>query len=351
VDADPDDMSADDRRYFAFRARPAPAVSVAGDPGVFLKEAVAVLEAAGRLRAEAPARAEALISAAGEAIDQLGAHGAVLVVPPSDPTVLPALNRRLASAGIPWRYDRAEGQGEVPLEGEDIPEALRDIRARDWYRLVLAGDPPAPTRTLAQAAGDPWALEGSDPQGRRYLLLASPLDPAASTLPVSAEMVRFVDWFTGQWAAPGGSSEEVLAGAPLPAPRSADLVRLPSGSEVPVDGTRVLQATAEAGFYTFLSGDTVVSVEAVNPPPSESDLTPVEAGGLRDLIGREVTVVRRESGWERAVFGARQGPELWRALLLAGLVVLLVEAGVAATGPLLATRRAPPPGEGERGSA
>jgi hypothetical protein len=348
VDADPDALAADDRRYFAFRARPAPTVSVVGDPGIFVSEAVAVLDAAGRLRTVAPRQAEALISAGGEALEDLRAGGAALIVPPSDPTVLPALNRRLTSAGIPWRYDRAEGGGEVELRGPALPEPLEGIRARSWYRLVLAGDPPAPTRTLATAGEDPWALEGSDAQGRRYLLLASPLEAEASSLPISAAMVRFIDWFAGQWAATGAGTQELLAGELLAAPRAADVVRLPSGAETPVDGARMLQATGEAGIYTFLSGDSVVSVEAVNPPSGESDLTPLEGAVLRDRVGHEVTVVRSNGGWDRAIFRARQGPELWQALLLAGLIVLLVEAAVAATGPLVASRRDPHPGEGGR---
>ena len=348
VDADPDDLSADDRRYFAFHARPTPTLAVAGDPGVFVSEAVAVLQSAGRLRPVAPRQAEALISAGGEALEDLRPGAAVLVVPPSDPTVLPALNRRLAAAGIPWRYDRAEGGGEVELHGAALPEPLAGVRARSWYRVVLAADPPAPTRALAQAGGDPWALEGSDAQGRRYLLLASPLEAAASSLPVSAEMVRFVDWFTGQWSATGGGTLEVLAGEALAAPRAADVVRLPSGSEMPVDGTRMVRSTGEAGLYTFLSGDSVVSIEAVNPPAAESYLTPLQGAALRDLVGNDVTVVRRSGEWDGAIFQARQGPELWRYLLLAGLLVLIVEAAVAATGPLVTTRGGPQPGEGAR---
>jgi hypothetical protein len=164
-------------------------------------------------------------------------------------------------------------------------------------------------------------------------------------------MVRFMDWFTGQWAATGGGASEVLAGEALAAPRAADAVRLPSGSEIPVDGTRTVQATGEAGFYTFLSGDSVVSVEAVNPPAGESYLAPLQGTALRDRVGHEVTVVRRSGEWDRAVFRARQGPELWRTLLVAGLIVLLVEGGVAATGSLVSTRRGPHPGEGARDAA
>ena len=40
---DPDALNADDRRYFALPARPAPAVALEGDVGIFLAEAVAVL--------------------------------------------------------------------------------------------------------------------------------------------------------------------------------------------------------------------------------------------------------------------------------------------------------------------
>lgn len=351
VDADPDALRADDRRYFAFRARSAPHVAVAGDPGVFVTEAVGVLQEAERLRPTTPGEADALIAGAGEMLEATPATAGMLVVPPADPTLLPALNRRLADAGIPWTYTRrdAAGGGEVELVGDPLPDPLSSVRVARAYRLTLEGDPPAPPRTLARAGGSPWAVEGGDARGRRYLLLASPLDAESTTLPVSAEMVRFLDWFTGQWAGAAGGPREHVAGRPLPAPFGADRILLPSGDGLPVDATRMVPNTRQTGFYTFLDGDSVVAVEAVNPPTEESDLTPLRRSELAGLIGSEVTVVRRDSGWDRAVFRTRQGPELWRPLLLAALILLLVESGLAAAGRV---RRSDSPtgGEAARGA-
>jgi Aerotolerance regulator N-terminal len=350
VDADPDAVRADDRRYFAFRARPAPTVWVAGDPGLFVREAVAVLEAAGRVRSGPPAAADLVISAAGEGLDQVTRWRGVLVVPPSDPNLLPALDRRLGAAGIPWHMDRAEGAGEVKLTGEELPAPLASVSVRSWYRVTPAGESPAPTRTLARAGDDPWALEGTDALGRRYLLLASPLDTASGTLPVSTGMVRFVDWVSGEWASSGGGPAEHLAGDPLPAPRAATRVRLPSGAEQDVDGARIVAATGEAGFYTFLAGDSVLAVDAVNPPPAESDLRPLAAADLGRAVGPGAVRVAREGGWGRAIFRTRQGPELWWVLLLAALALLLVEAGVAAAGRIVGRPRPSVSGKALRGA-
>jgi hypothetical protein len=351
ADADPDALRADDRCYFAYRARPAPRVAVAGDPGVFVTEALAVLQEADRLQPTGPTAADAVISGSGELLEAVPPAAGVLIVPPLDAALLPALNRRLANAGIPWTFARRDGgAGEVDLVGDAVPEPLASVRVTRAYRLTLEGDPPAPPRTLAHAGGTPWAVEGSDARGRRYLLLASPLDAESTTLPVSADMVRFLDWFTGQWAAAAGAPLEHVAGEPLPAPYGADHVRLPSGDQVAVDGTRTVLNTDQTGFYTFLAGDSTVAVEAVNPPSAESDLTRIARDALEGRVGTEVTEVRRTGAWERAIFRARQGPELWRPLLLVALLLLLLESAIAAAGRVRKAERAGTGGEAARGA-
>jgi hypothetical protein len=339
VDADPDALRADDRRFFVFRARPVPSVSVVGDPGVFASEAISVLESAGRAAPSTVSAADAVISAAGEGLTSVGSGKAVLVIPPEDPTRLPALNRRLADGGIPWRLERRRERGETDVEGGNLPEPLVGTRARMWYRLVLFGDPPAPTQTLGVVSGDPWLVSGTDPSGRRYLLLASPLDPGSSTLPVSAAMVRFIDWVVSQWAAAGGGPVERTAGQPLPAPGGAERVRLPSGTELPIDGARRFLATGEIGFYTFVTGDSTVAVEAVNPPASESDLRRLDEAVMDARIGSNTTRVRRDGAWTRSIFQERRGPELWRILLALALALLVVESALAATGRPMFRRR------------
>jgi len=350
VDQDADALRADDRRYFVYHSRPPPSVAVGGNPGLFVLEALTVLQAAGRLTLTEPGRATVLLSEGAEGAEALRAGGAMLVVPPTDPTQLPALNRRLVARGIPWRAERRSEEGETTLDGDDLPEPLAGVHVRHAYGLSLAGAPPAPAASLADAAGMPWLVEGTDAGGRRYLLLASALDESSTSLPVSTGMVRFVDWVASQWAAAGGAVPPRVAGMPLSAPRPADRVALPSGDTLSIDGTRMLRDTDQAGFYTFLAGDSVVSVEAVNPAPDESDLTPVDPASLDERLGSEVTVVRRDGAWERSVFRARRGPRLTRALLLFTLLLLLLEAALASAGRRAATTpTAPEAGKAVRG--
>jgi hypothetical protein len=145
-------------------------------------------------------------------------------------------------------------------------------------------------------------------------------------------MVRFLDWATGAWAAATGGGVERIAGVPLDVPARAERVRLPSGEEVPVDGSRTVRATGRSGFYTFLAGDSVVDVEAVNPPVAESDPAALARREMEARIGAEVTEVRRGAAWDGAIFRARQGPELWWPLLLAALLLLVAEGALAAAG-------------------
>jgi hypothetical protein len=164
-------------------------------------------------------------------------------------------------------------------------------------------------------------------------------------------MIRFVDWLTAEWAAMGGGSAEHTAGDPLSAPREAEAVRLPSGGELPLDGTRQFSGTGEAGIYAFLVGDSAVAYEALNPSAEESDLTLLAADLLEGAVGADVTRVRRDSAWKEAIFRSRQGPELWRPLVLATLLLLALEAGVAAAGRLAGVRRKKEPTGAVRGAS
>ncbi len=332
ADADPDALRADDRRFFAFQSRPAPTVAVRGDPGIFVTQALEVLQEAGRVRPAPAQTADLVVSHAGTELERSGPQSAVLVTPPADPTLLPALNRRLADAGIPWRYEPRPGFGDAALEGVSLPEPLAGVRAREWYVLAPQEEPGTPTRTLAELQGSPWAVEGRDREGRPYLLLGSSLEGSATTLPVSTGMLRFVDWAASEWAGAGGVAAELTAGAHLSAPAAATHVRFPSGILHEIDGTRTVRGTGEAGFYTFLAGDSTVSVVALNPPSEESVLETLGARELADAIGPGAERVDRPEAWSRAVFRARQGPELWRSLLVLAIALLLLESAMATSG-------------------
>ncbi|MGD8728217.1 MAG: BatA domain-containing protein, partial [Gemmatimonadota bacterium] len=151
ADADPDALRADDRRYFAYRSRSAPSVSVGGTPGLFLGEAISVLERSGRVEASAPGSAELIIAQEGIGLDGRGRSTAALVVPPDDPTLLPALNRRLTEAGIAWRYQPRSSVGAGELDGSPLPEALLGTRVTRWYEIEPTGEAGA-ARPIAEIA-------------------------------------------------------------------------------------------------------------------------------------------------------------------------------------------------------
>jgi hypothetical protein len=158
------------------------------------------------------------------------------------------------------------------------------------------------------------------------------MEAAATALPVSTSMLRFIDWVTSEWAGAGGVGAELTAGTSLPAPPGATHVRFPSGAEHQIDGTRTVRGTGEAGFYVFLTADTTASIVALNPPAEESVLTPLDEDEYRGAIGTEVVEVARADAWGRSVFRARSGPELWWPLLLAALALLLAESIMATSG-------------------
>jgi hypothetical protein len=331
ADADADALRADDRRYFAYRSRRAPTVAVAGDPGLFVAQALEVLRRSGRVT-EAPVRsAELLVAMEGVGLEARAEGTSTLIVPPADATLLPALNRRLTEAAIPWRFDLRGTVGEGALEGSALPEALEGVRVADWYLVEPASASVAPTSIVATVADARWALEATDATGRRLLLLASPLSADATTLPVSTGMVRFVDWVATEWAGAGGVGERVV-GDHLTAPPGATRVRFPSGREEDVDGTGVVRRTGEAGPYTFLEGDSVVSVVALNPPAAESRLDRLDEDDVEGAIGSEVTLVSDARDWAGEAYRARRGPEVWWPLLFMAALLLMAESAIASSG-------------------
>ena len=334
VDADPDALRTDDRRYFAYRSRPAPRVATTGDIGLFAVEAISVLESADRLRSVSPREAEVLIAGMGVSLDILPLGASVLVTPPADPTLLPGLNRRLANEGIPWRYSARPRTGSAILEGRDLPNPLENIRVERWYDLELSNDLETPSRTLAEVSNDPWALQGTDLRGRPYLLVASALDVSSTSLPVSTGMVRFIDWVVNEWTGTGVGQTDYEAGDELSAPRGATHVRFPYGEEFEIDGTRVVRGTNEVGFYDFLNSDTLIDVVALNSPITESRLEKLSPEDILAHIGERARPVSDRTEWSREVFGQRQGPELWWPLILVTILLLVIESLVASAGQI-----------------
>lgn len=360
AEIDPDPLTADDRRYFSFSVRDPTPVALLGPAPFFLTEALAVLEESDRISIGGAARAATLISVGGEGLDRRGLTQSAFVIPVADPSQLPALNRRLAEAGIPHRYDAGAPEGARVAPG-DFAIDLADIEVRRYFPVAstaparaggdssrdpVADNGTAPEQRVAAprseavvslANGDPWLVSGRGATGP-YTLLASPLDDRSTSLPVSAAMIPLLEWAIEQGAGTGGLPREVIAGAGFRPPPAATAVRTPDGAAHAVDGDQPFPATATAGLYRVLAGDSVLQTVPVNSPASETDLRPASTSEVRRAVPGVTAVVDDAAAWPRHIFRAGRGPEPWRLLAVLILALLVAETVVAASRALRARR-------------
>ncbi len=354
VETDPDDLGLDDRQYFSLTVRPPPGVWADTSQSFFLSRALPVLESAGRLRPAPVTEADVLLAIGGAGLESRRPGAAAIVVPYRDVTLLPALNRRLASSGISWRFEPVEAQGETPLGASSVPISLDGVRVFEHYRLIPGGAAGAEAQAevvVRLATGEPWLVRGTS-EGGPFFLMASPLEPEATSLPVTASLLPLLEWMLSRSAGAGASVPFLTAGEPIPLPEGATGVQDPEGTLHPVDGTGVLRETRLPGVYTVYREDVPIAYVALNTPSEESLLEPIEARELRGLLDAPLSMVEDSTHWTRSVFASGQGPEVWWQILVVALGVLVLESLVAATGTVRARggSRTPTPAHGGPGS-
>ena len=333
VEIDADALHGDDRRYFAARVVPPPAVSATG-ANEFIDEGLEVLARAGRIRRSAQLPDVAILPvAAGLAALRPGA--AAVIIPPAAPLELPALNRRLTAARIPWRYEARTGAGEARLgapAGDLVLQPVERARVRQWYTLRPTDTAVTDSTLLRLSDGSPWAVRGEREAGGAYVLLASALDGESTTLPTGPAMLPLLDRLTGAWTSPVMSALAVAPGDEIALPAETDAIALPDGSLEAV-GAGVYRAGAIAGVHHVIAGGDTVAAFAVNPVPAESELARLGEDELgRRFQDARVTVVDDAGDWPARVYRRRLGTEAWRPVALLALLVLLAESLVAASG-------------------
>lgn len=302
----PDELRADDVRHLALLAGPPPAVRVDATAGPFVPPALDALVQSGIVQ-----RGDDAVIAAADAADRLPA----LLIAPSDPVRLGAANRNLERLGVPWRLGQPR-RGSAEVTGERLAGVGASLR----YQLQpVAG---AVADTLASAGGAPWAVAGEG-----YVLVASPLEAAATTLPLRA---AFVPWL-GELLAQRLSADPIVVRASAPGAR----VALPAwitgwvaaGATTPesvMDGA--LTAPSAPGVYFLLRGPARVGALVVNPEPEESVLQRLSPAMLRSRLGaRDAQVTSSPDAFRRAAFDPSAGRSLVTPLLAAALLVLVTE--------------------------
>lgn len=305
VEIPPDELRADDIRHFAVFAGPAPGVVVDASAGQFARAAIDALADGDRVRI-------------GGQITLIGAETVArrpaLVFAPGDPVRAGAANRALTAAGIPWRFGDAV-RDEASVRGGTLEGTVVRLR---YPLLPTDGDA---VDTLAIAGGNPWIVAGD-----RYVLVGSPMDPAATELPISA---RFVPWLeetiTRYLLSDGGV---VVEAAPL------EQVIVPAGVDELVNAqnhatavrSRTVTAPATAGVYWMRRTGAVVGAMVVNPEPTESDLATLDPEGLATRIaGSAPTVITTRDDPSGVAFATTARRPLVGSVLVLLVALLVVE--------------------------
>jgi hypothetical protein len=332
---DPDSLRADDRRFFAVRVLPPPTVATSA-PIRFVDDALGVMELAGRLRRTGLGEARVAILPGALGIENVTQNRVALIFPPSSALELPAANRRLTVAGVPWRFDAPRGGGEARFDvqggSDDLSRVLEPVRLAQVFAL-RSQNGAADSVLLRLRDGSAWAVRGERPGGGRYIILASSLADSSTTLPTSAAMLPLLDRLVGSWSANLHDRLDVPPGSEIPLPVSADAVIAPNNVRQPVQPNTSYRVAGDAGVYRIVSGDSLLSAFAVNAPQAESQLERLSTRDLEGALGGwNVETANSAGEWGRTIYQRRLGSEFWRILLAIALGILAIEALVAASG-------------------
>jgi hypothetical protein len=346
VELDADELRADDIRYFAVRVAPPPLVDVRTEAGLFLAAALGTLIDDGRIAGAATANTSSL-SAAGvtrvtvSSAESGGLSTPLLLVAPADPLRVGDANRTLAKLGIPWRFGAAlrdtvlARRVNTQSAATIADSALEGSRVMMRYPLQLAdaasnstsarGDSGSSHRldTLAMAGKTPWAVAGPG-----YVLLGSPVNPAATDLPLRP---AFVPWLFGVVAMRLGDDGQLIStvpGARLSLP--SDITSLETG-----DGTvhpelaRAHTAPLQAGVYLLRREAARVGALVVNAEPEESDLSSAsEKSLLSRITGDAVSSSASAQSWRSQVLDQAAGRSLGWPLIALALLALVLESWI-----------------------
>ena len=310
VELEPDELRADDVRHFAVWIGPAPAVALHPLAGVFARSALDALVQSGR----AGIGNEITFAPADEAT-KLPA----LLLAPTDPVKLGAANRALERLGIPWRFGAA-ARGESVARATDSTRALEGVTTSLRYALTRSGGADR-SDTLATAGGAPWIVAGP-----RYVIVASPLAPPATTFPLHASFVPWLDDMLSQrLSGEGGIPREAAPGERIARPAGVDALELPEGGTMTLSGDSLV-APARAGTYFYLRGTTRIGALVVNGEPAESELARLTPQALSVRLGtRSSNVFTDSTALSASVLTAAPQRPLVAPLLLIATLILLAE--------------------------
>ena len=333
VELDPDELRGDDARWFAVRVAPPPSVAVRNEAGPFITAALATLVEETRLaRGVEGAAGVAVVSGA----DAPSIRGPTLLTAPTDPLRVGEANRTLARLGIPWRFgaiarDVVQAR-DVANSNTGATATLEGTQVRVRYPLVralAAGGMTSMSDTLATAGGTPWVVAGQN-----YVIVASPIEPDATDLPLRA---AFVPWLLDALSRRLGDDGRVMQAHP--GEHVANIAGVtglerPDGTIVPFVGERIT-VPSDAGVYLLRRQGARVGALVVNPEAEESDVGQAQpvvgnlgasSTFLSRITGRAVSEASDVGVWRTRVMEQTSGRSLLPALLMLALLAVVLEA-------------------------
>jgi hypothetical protein len=300
VELEPDELRADDARYFAVWLGAAPDVQVDPGAGPFVRTAVEALVQNQRVAMGS----EVTIAAA----DQVTKLPALLIAPPAG-VRLGTANRTLERLGIPWRF------GAVKRD-ETIVRGARFAGARATLRFPLVAQAGAAADTIAMAGGDAWIVAGEG-----YVIVGPPI-PRPPTCPCGPPC----GWRVIARSLAGDATTviEAAPGATVRLPTGADGIEAPDGQVTSSSGE--VPAPVRAGVYFIRRGADRIGALVVNAEAEESDLRRLPLSVLRDRVrGRDVLVTDDPGAWNRSLFDAGSRRPLQLPLIVLALLLLAAE--------------------------
>ncbi len=226
VELDPDALRLDDAVDLSLRIDPLPELRLEGSPGRWVEAALETLQEAGWIRLApegrrppSPPWASRLPPGSGALLSE----GVTLLLPPEDPVHLAAFHAVLDAVfpgGTPMR-GVVEGGGPVHrVQAPPGPEVAEGVRVERRIRWTGGGVHVSPLLLLDD--GVPLVVElPALPEGPReesgvVRLLAAPLVPGWSELPLSAAMVPLLDHLLRPPGTPALVVEFPAPAEPLP---------------------------------------------------------------------------------------------------------------------------------------
>lgn len=324
VELEPDELRGDDARHFAVWIGAAPGVRVTPSTGIFVASAVDALAGAERVTA---GRDVSVVPA-----DQATSLPALLLAP-SDPVRASAANRALERLDVPWRLGTPRrGESSVHFEGTATADSTEGVSVTMRYALTRGAGVYADT--LATASGDAWIVSGPG-----YVLIASPIDPAATNFPVRAAFVPWLgDILSQRLSAEPGTVTNATPGSPVARPPGATALELAAGADSAAGATLPLHddslaAPDRLGVYFFMRGGERAGALVVNSEPAESQLRRLDPATLASRVrADDVRAFDGAAELESSVFASSPRRPLVFPLLVLALAALLTESVVASGG-------------------